>query len=454
MLLNQMWLRLGEDLPVELEQSRDEGRNVDVYEQEVRKIQDMDLNNPKREKLAHELYDKLQALPVTSDHTYNEPSELDEIWAARPDKRFGKKIPEFSEDELYNRIYGAWLGRCAGCLLGMPIENWKRERILGLLHDTDNHPINYYISSNIDSALREKYDIHDQVPDDKYSYFKWINNVKHMPEDDDTNYTIIALKLIETYGHNFKPDDVAECWLKSIPILHTCTAERVAYRNFANLVLPPLSAIHLNPYREWIGAQIRADLYGYINPGDTKNAASMAWRDASISHVKNGIYGSMATAAKIAAAFVTANPREIILAAMGEIPEHSRLYECFDTVLNWHRDGVASDDALNRIHQMYDENNPHQWCHTNPNAMVVATAVLYGEMDLEKTIGLTIAAAFDTDCNAATAGSIVGAAIGAIALPKKWIQPLNDTISSGVDGFGSIAISELAHRTAALVKSE
>ena len=45
----------------------------------------------------------------------------------------------------------------------------------------------------------------------------------------------------------------------NIPIFHTCTAERVAYRNFVSLIVLPLSATYRNPYREWIGAQIHGD---------------------------------------------------------------------------------------------------------------------------------------------------------------------------------------------------
>jgi len=80
-----------------------------------------------------------------------------------------------------------------------------------------------------------------------------------MPEDDDTNYTLLALKLVEQYGRDFTPDDVAESWLMNLPLLHVCTAERVAYINLAQSLYPPQSASYRNPYREWIGAQIRGD---------------------------------------------------------------------------------------------------------------------------------------------------------------------------------------------------
>ena len=98
-------------------------------------------------------------------------------------------------------------------------------------------------------------------------------------------------ELIRKYGRDFTPYDVSRMWLDSQPKNAYCTAERVAFINFVKGFTPPASAVHKNPYREWIGAQIRADYFGYINPGRPEAAAEMAWRDACVSHVKNGIYG-------------------------------------------------------------------------------------------------------------------------------------------------------------------
>jgi hypothetical protein len=81
-----------------------------------------------------------------------------------------------------------------------------------------------------------------------------------MARDDDTDYTILGLHVLESYGFDFGPMDVAEQWMSHMPFLMTYTAERAAYRNLIHGMRPPETATHRNPYREWIGAQIRADM--------------------------------------------------------------------------------------------------------------------------------------------------------------------------------------------------
>jgi len=446
------WFRYAPDLHVELGQARDEGRDTTGLAERIAEIQALDENDPMRERLAAQLLDETERLPVKAGYPYVEPSDLEGIRAARPAGRMRPEAVAAGRAQLLDRVYGAWLGRCAGCLLGQPVEGWRRERLTGLLKESGNYPIRYYISSELPQEIIDKYGIVNRGSVYGGSYINWINNVKHMVEDDDTNYTIIGLAVLEKYGHDFTPDDVAEAWLMNLPILHVCTAERVAYRNLVQLIEPPQSASYRNVYREWIGAQIRADFFGYANPGNPEKAAEMAWRDASISHVKNGIYGEMWVAAMLASAAVKSDLEQIILDGLGEIPAECRLAEDIRLVLAWKREGIDWEEGITRIHERYDETIGHHWCHTNSNAMIVALALLFGGCDLERTIGIAVAAAFDTDCNGATAGSIVGMILGASALPEKWTTPLADTIKSGVDGFGLVRISELAERTVGVIE--
>jgi ADP-ribosylglycohydrolase len=121
-------------------------------------------------------------------------------------------------------------------------------------------------------------------------------------------------------------------------------------------------------------------------------------------------------------------------------------------VLTWKQEGLGWEQAIDRIHQKYNENLGHDWGHTISNAIIVCVSLIYGELDFERSIGIAVISAFDTDCNGATAGSIVGMILGAKALPQKWILPLNDQLKSGVDGFGLVKISDMARRTVDVIE--
>jgi ADP-ribosylglycohydrolase len=85
--------------------------------------------------------------------------------------------------------------------------------------------------------------------------------------------------------------------------------------------------------------------------------------------------------------------------------------------------------------------------HTNNNAALVTAALIFARGDFEQAIATAVLGGWDTDCNGATVGSIMGALLGASALPRRWIMPLNDTLYAEVIGFHPIAISECARRS-------
>lgn len=439
---------------LELKQCRLEGRNTGGFDRQIARLQDAAVPDGEKERLAIELLDSLPTAPLTEGYPFAEPDDLPGILAARPvpDTEGTFEAPALTEEALFDRVYGAWLGRCAGCLLGQPVEFWHRERLLGLLRETDNYPVRHYISSDLPADIRKKYGVDDRGWNYGSIRTNWINNVTHMPEDDDINYTILALKLLEGSGTAFSAEDVAVQWLMDLPALHTFTAERVAYRNFLCGIPPPASAVYRNPCREWIGAQIRADLYGYIHPGNPRAAAEAAYRDASVSHTRNGVYGAMFVAAMLSAATAGIGALGIVRCGLGQIPERCRLAQAVGQVIAWKEAGLDWGQAIEHIHGMYDEKDVFDSLYVVPNAMIVATALLYGELDFERSIGIAVAGSFDKDCNGATVGSIVGMARGAAVLPAKWTDPLRDTAHSGINGFGVVRISELARRTLGIIE--
>ncbi len=446
MLKHQPWLRLGRDIRVELEQCLTEGRDVEKYRAIVDDICKMDDDTlMANENWIAEVGAKMASAPFRADWKYVEPSDLPGIFASAPaEKPVLGEVP--ADEDLLKKLSGAWIGRIAGCLLGKPIEGWRRPTLDPVLKATGNYPMERYIcQKEFSDELVEQYHLN------RRSCFA--DNIGDAsPVDDDTNYTTFAMKLVENYGKNFTASDVMEGWMRWIPILATCTAERAAYRNGALGLLPPETATYKNPYREWIGAQIRGDFFGYVNPGDPQTAADMAFRDASISHVKNGIYGEMYIAAMIAAAAVTNDMRTVIESGLAYIPAKSRLTEEIRYIIGLYDGGMSALDIIEEIHKKYNEFSAHDWCSTIANAMIVTMALLCGEGDFGRSICLAVQSAFDTDCNGATVGSILGIMLGEDGIDPYWYEVFHKAVYTSIEGYNRVDVDFLAKRTLELIK--
>ncbi len=423
-----------EMLRLELIQAKEEGKDTSGIEE-----------NLDGEKALAAL-DELQKRTLKPDYPYVEP---DSLGAILKERRQTKKLKGFNlnDDQLLDRLNGSWLGRAAGCWLGKPWEGFGmqkgRQGIKALLQEANRYPMNSYIDFDYDDDFMQRHGLDPSLKNYHYREFDG------MPEDDDLNYTVIGLDIVKRHGHDFTSDNVANTWMYQLPVLHTYTAERVAYRNFLNLISPPESGFYRNPYREWIGAQIRADFWGYIAPGNPELAAEYAYRDACISHTKNGIYGEMFVAAAIAAAFVTDSLEEIIEAGLGQIPKNCRLAAAIHDLLNYAQQETDFEKGLDFIWQKYGSYNP---VHTINNALIVVAGLIYGQKDFSKTISIAVMGGWDTDCNGATAGSILGTMLGANKIPAKWKEPINDTLHTGVQGYNKVKISDLAKETFKLIK--
>jgi len=420
-------------LGLEIVQRREEG--CDVGDLEDRLAIAAEENEAEKATRFESLWNELAILEPAPSFPYAEPSDLESIRDLRPDGPRDMAL-DLSEGDYLDRVYGAWLGRCAGCLLGKPVEGWPRERIEGYLELAGEYPLEDYFPEV--APLPEGYVLHPSHGE------AMRGRIDGMARDDDTDYTILGLHVLEEHGLGFTTEDVADEWLSHLPYSTTYTAERATYKNLVNGLTPPKTATKRNPYREWIGAQIRADVWGYVAPGNPEYAAGLAHRDARLSHIKNGIYGEMFAAAMVSAAFATRDIREIIEIGLSEITEKSRLAEAARDVLAWSGEHGDWREAWGEVMAKY---GGYHWVHTINNAAFVLLGLLYGGGDLGKSISIAVMAGFDTDCNGATVGSIVGAMLGARRLPGEWVEPLRDRVRSIVAGFDNSRISDLAVRT-------
>ena len=433
-----VWECYSKELDVEYKQSLEEGKDIEKYKalfEEVAAMPDGAL----KEKLADGLFDLVCEAPQRADYPYVEPSDLEGIKKERKEEKTDLKMPE--REELSDKMLGAWYGRICGCFLGKPVEGIMSGELRKILERTGNWPMTRYIDrEEIDEKVKEGVD---------WDIAAWAypRDFGRMPADDDTNYMLLGYRILSWYGRDFTPAQVAQAWLNTQVKNAYCTAERVAYRNFINGYFPPYSAQYKNPYREWIGAQIRGDFYGYINPCDPETAADMGFRDASISHIKNGIYGEMWICAVIAAAFGTNDVKTALRAGLAQVPAKSRLYEAVTATIDKYEKGVSEEECFADIHRRWDERNGHDWTHTVSNAEIVTAALLYGGKDYARSVGMAVETGLDTDCNGATVGSVLGAMLGFKALPASFTDRVCDTLESRIFGMDRVSIREMAEKT-------
>ncbi|MET0725922.1 MAG: ADP-ribosylglycohydrolase family protein, partial [Leifsonia sp.] len=264
---------------------------------------------PELRGIARDLLAAIDDLPDPVELVEAEPDGFGEIISAAPGR---KTLPDVEAVDLADRVLGGWLGRASGCLLGKPVEKISLEGIREIARSTGNWPIaSYFTEAGLDQdvALRFPWNRRSRPT-------SLVENIDGMPEDDDLNFPLIALTLLEDRGAEITTDDVAKAWLDSLPGGRVFTAERIVYRNLLDGYEPDEAGRIRNPFRDWIGAQIRTDVYGWANPGEPLAAARLAWSDGRLSHGRNGLYGAMFAAAACSAAVVASSVAEVLEAGL------------------------------------------------------------------------------------------------------------------------------------------
>jgi ADP-ribosylglycohydrolase len=344
-------------------------------------------------------------------------------------------------DGLEARIRRAWLGRISGCQLGKPVE---------ILSMRDGHgALATYLAGVGALPLRDyiPYAPHRRVIE------AWCRDKLTRSEpDDDINYSLLALVMLEEHGLELTTEQVARTWLRLLPAGKTYTAERAAYRillergkeTFADGGPPgfDLALCADNPYNDWIGAQIRADVYGWVCPDRPELAADLARRDAELSHRGAGVHGAMFVAA-LGAALARNGPDRALEIALATLPPSSPATEAARLGRE-----LAGDDAGGAcIRERYAGMTP---VHTLNNLAIVVWALYSHLDDFGAAIGDAVAAGLDTDCNGATVGALWG--VQGDAIPERWTAPWRGRVAFGLAGIDELDVETLIARTVAVAR--
>lgn len=311
-----------------------------------------------------------------------------------------------TDERFRERLYAGWLAQIIGGAMGTAIEG--------------------YTTAAIRAAFGEV-----------TGYVRKPNTY-----NDDITYELAFLKAYEEKTDAITGQDIALQWIGLVPM--GWSAEEVALRNIRYGIFPPESGLFGNPFREWIGAQMRGAVCGMVAPGKPKEAARLAWVDGSVSHHNNGIIGEVFNAILVSLSFVKQDMREILRETLSMIPAES---EYFSVVNFAYQAALANErweDAWRLCEAFVREYN---WIHAYPNAVAEVIALYYGNGDFNETMRMIAMVGQDVDCNAAQIMTAIGVMFGSNSIPEKWMTPIGDELVTYVRGMKKMSISSLADWT-------
>ena len=325
-----------------------------------------------------------------------------------------------SERETVISIEGAWTGKISAGSGALATEGWSRSRIRKEYGELSGPP---------------------RTPD-------------AFGPLDDTTLMFLSLITVEKKGSRFTSEDIARNWVKYITDTKGGGFGSLFKEGLERLrqgIMPPNTAPRFD---DWISAQMRAEIWGMLAPGQHKLAAEFAKRDAVILNAENGVYSAQYVAAMMSQIMVDGDIERVVQLALTVIPEDCAVARLVRDIANWH--GECSNDWEEAWDLMVEEysdhvegDQPRFKVRILPESGSVMIGMLYGDGDFRRTVSITTMCGFDTDCNAGTVGALIGARNGVEGIPSEWIDPLEGMYRVKLGGGMSNEwkIAEVAQKT-------
>ena len=401
----------------------------------------------------HSIAVELRSPPLRRDWAYCEPLHWDEVVAESHHLKPHGPWDAPDLDAAASSVRAGFLGSVCGCMLGKPIEiNPSLAELQRAGEAAGEWPISDYISLEFLEKLGRRHESATQTSRE---------NIHYVAADDDIHYTLIGMLALEQSGLVFDQDDLYTIWSMNMPALWTWGPERTAlltaglnrHHIFTEQGLGyQHDALFLNPGDELCGALIRADAYGYACPGNPDLAAWLAFKDASFTHIKTGVYATMFAAALIALCQsadngLLGNDRLVIVEeALRRVPSNTRFSAVVRDSLakvSAAGDWLSGYQAIHKDYYHYTHCMVYQEIGTLINTLKFADSVHHG-------ICIQVSQGNDTDSFGATAGSMLGCFFGPGHLDERWLQPFSNKIQHSLADFHEYDLSAVVERMAML----
>lgn len=292
------------------------------------------------------------------------------------------------------RVYAGVLGKIIGVYVGSPIEGRTFDWISANLGE-----IYYYVQGQMNRPLI--------VP------------------DDDISGTFTFVRAMSDYGFpaDITAEQIGQTWLNYLIEHKTVlwwggmgtSTEHTAYlRLKAGIKAPDSGSARLNGpiVAEQIGAQIFIDAWGMIVPGQPQRAAELAKLAGSVSHDGEAVYGAQVIAAMESAAFVERDINRLLDIGQSVIPADCLINRLITDIRAWHHQHPDWRQTRELIERHYGYDKYGGGCHIIPNHALVIMALLYGADSFQKALMIVNTSGWDTDCNSANVGCLMGLRLG------------------------------------------
>lgn len=268
------------------------------------------------------------------------------------------------------------------------------------------------------------------------------------PANDDLDLQIVWLSAVERYGRNVNAPILSEYWLSYI--IPNWVEYGTGKANLKAGILPPMSGDIDNPYKTSNGCWIRSEIWACLAPGHPEISTRYAYEDAIVDHAGEGMYGEIFTSAIESAAFVENDIHKLIDIGLSYIPENCKMAAAINKAVECYKNHIDFLEARKIIHNTVPgtfgiqeiklkdipqkDNDGMEVGNVGfdapENVAFMVIGLLYGEGDFEKSIIYANNCGEDTDCTCATLGALLGIIKGASSLPSKWVDPLDDKITT------------------------
>lgn len=326
----------------------------------------------------------------TQDNTISETST--------PTESATSNTLTLTEDELYDKILGSWVGQMAGVVWGASTEFVYRGEII------PESEVPEISSLDINRAFGQ---------DDIYVEIPFIDAMKEHGYDCELSVLAESFKNTE-FGLDH--------------------ANKIARENLQKGIEAPLSGSYLNNVHcDDIDWQIEADFVGTMYPGLVNDAAQRAFEIGHIMNYSDGVYGGVFVSAMHAAAFAAESVEEIINAGINAIPEGSQFRTLIDEVMTMHNEGKTWQECWQGIEDKWGDIDRCLWYSQNEqnidatfnidaklNSAYILIGLLYGNSDFNESMKISMQCGQDSDCNPSSVGAILGNYYGFKNLPAEW----------------------------------